>query len=137
MRCWSSSLAGVPGPRIGPRRFVVYCGLVMAVGYLCVLVSTGMAMAFHRDAARQHRTARAVRRGSRVLSARLVTRDSRARFAAVAAVNPLVYLVAPIVAALLVGATSWRFVIGFWMVAALAGTLCVARCCRQTIRSAG
>ena len=121
-------LAGVLGPRIGPRRFVVYCGLVMAVGYLCVLVSTGMAMAsigMLLGSIGQQGLFVVV---LGVLSARLVTRDSRASgFAAVAAVNPLVYLVAPIVAALLVGATSWRFVIGFWMVAALAGTLCAAR----------
>ena len=121
-------LAGVVGPRVGPQRFVMFCGLLMASGYTVVSVSPVMPMAcvgmLMGSIGQQGLFVVLIG----LLSARLSSRDSRATgFAAIAAVSPVVYLIAPIVAGAVVDRGSWRVVIGLWIFLALTATLSASR----------
>ena len=121
-------IAGVLGQRIGPRRLLVWCGLLMAVGYFVVMVSPAMGV-----------TSAGMLLGSvgqegifvvsvGMLSAGLADPKARASgFAMLAMATPLVYLVAPVAAGALVGLTGWRVVIGMWVLAGLAAAFLAKR----------
>ena len=112
-------LAGVLGPRIGARRFLTWCGILMALGYALVMVAPVMPVAslglLLGSIGRQGLFVVVIG----LISSRLASDDARATgFASMAAVTPAVYLVAPAVAGALVGAVGWRAIVLVWVLSA-------------------
>lgn len=121
-------LAGVLGLRVGARRFLIWCGALMAVGYGLTMVAPIMPVAsaglLLGSIGRQGLFVVVIS----LLSSRLASDESRATgFASFAAVSPAVYFVAPTLAGALVGVVGWRAIVLLWVLSACAALLASAR----------
>lgn len=121
-------LAGVWGSRLGAKRVISVSAAVMTLGYVLVMVAPGMPVVslgmLLGSIGKQGIAVVAVS----LIAARLTSKDERATgFAMLGVAIPVVYLVAPIVASLLIDNTSWRVVVGMWMLLAFCALLAARR----------
>lgn len=121
-------LAGAIGDRLGARRVVLSCIALFIVGDLIVAVSPVMpAASFGLLLSYVGKSIVAVV-ALGYMSAAIGSSDGRAAaFATFAAVMPIAYIVAPVVAGLLVSGPGWRWVPVFWAICGLAGLVVTAR----------
>ncbi len=121
-------LAGAWGLRVGAKRVIIGCSILTALGYLIVsvapvmgVVSFGMLLG---SIGKQGIFVVSIS----LLASRLTSDDDRASgFATLAAVTPLVYLVAPVIATAILTQASWRSVTMGWAVAGLLGVAAAHR----------
>jgi len=121
-------LAGVLGPRVGARRFLMWCGALMSVGYFIVAIAPVMGFAsaglLLGSMGRQGLFVIVIG----MLAAKLTTGETRASgFAYYTAVTPLVFLVFPTIAGALVEVVSWRAVALLWVVSGIGAVIASRR----------
>ena len=121
-------LAGVWGSRLGAKRVISISAAVMTLGYVLVMIAPGMPVVslgmLLGSIGKQGIAVVAVS----LIAARLTSKDERATgFAMLGLAIPVVYLVAPIVASLLIDNTSWRVVVGMWTLLAFCALLAARR----------
>ena len=111
---------GTWGVRLGSRRIITLSAIAMAIGYLLMTLAPVMGAAsagmLLGSLGKQGLTVIAVS----LIASKLTSEDDRATgFATLGAVTPMVYLVAPLVATVVLELSSWRAITALWGVAAL------------------
>ena len=117
-------LAGVLGPRVGVRRFLIGCGALMSLGYALVTIAPtiGLASAGLLLGSMGRQGLFVIVVG--LLAAKLTNDETRASgFASYAAVTPLVFLVFPTIAGALVEGVSWRAVSLLWVLSGIGAVI--------------
>ena len=121
-------LAGAWGLRVGARRVIVGCALMTAVGYAIVSVAPVMAVASFGMLLGSIGKQGLFVLAFGLLAAKLSSDDDRATgFAILAAVTPFVYIVAPVIATLVLTNQSWRSVTLMWAVVGVLGAVAARR----------
>lgn len=116
-------LAGILGHRWGERRFITGCGLLFTVGNAAVAVAPGMGVAAAGLVLESIGASGLIVVGLALLSAQVSNAEARASaFAAQAMARPIVYLVMPVLAGLILDQSSWRLVAVVW---ALSGVVMI------------
>jgi MFS family permease len=121
-------IAGAWGMRVGARRVVTIGSILMALGYGIVTVSPSMPVVslgmLIGSVGRQ--AVFVVALG--LVASRLTSQDDRAAgFAALAAVGPAIYLVAPVAATAILAVSSWRGVGALWVAAGVLAAIAARR----------
>ncbi|MFI0432305.1 MAG: MFS transporter [Candidatus Nanopelagicales bacterium] len=121
-------VAGVIGTRVGARRVMVVCGVLYTVGSVIIAVAPVMQVATLGLLLASIGKSAVFVVGLAYMSAKISDPDGRATaFATFSAVSPIAFLVMPILAAVLIDNTSWRWVAVVWAVSGAVGTLAMRR----------
>lgn len=113
-------LAGVLGHRWGERRFIIRCGILFTVGNVAVAVAPVMAVAVLGLVLESIGASGFIVVALALLSAQVSDDEARASaFSTYAMVGPIVYLVVPLLAGVLLDHSSWRLVAAVWALSGL------------------
>lgn len=113
-------LAGILGQRWGERRFIMGCGLLFTIGNAVVAVAPVMAIAVAGLVLESIAASGFIVVALALLSSQVSDKQARASaFSTYAMVGPVVYLLMPLVAGVLLDHSSWRLVAAVWALSGL------------------
>jgi MFS family permease len=108
-------LAGILGRRWGERRFITRCGILFTVGNAVVAVAPVMGVAVAGLVLESIGASGFIVVALALLSARVSDEKARASaFSTYATVGPVIYLVMPLLAGVVLDNSSWRVVAALW-----------------------
>ena len=119
-------LAGALGHRLGERRVMLVSTLLFAIGSLVMAVAPVMPVATVGQLLASVGKSVLFVVGVAFISASVTTKDGRASaFGTFSAIQPLAYVVMPVLAGVLLGFASWRWVALTWVLCGLLGAVAV------------
>lgn len=119
-------IAGVLGQRLGERRVMLASSVLFAVGSAVMTVAPGMSiLTFGQLLAGVGKSVLFVV-GIALISASVSNKDGRAEaFGTFSAIQPIAYLLMPVIAGVLLGIASWRAMAAVWMLCGILATVAV------------
>ena len=121
-------LAGVLGERLGERRVLVASAVAFTIGSLIVTLSPDIAVASAGLLLANVAKATTAVVGIAYVTVSIRDRSGRATaFSAVSAVQPMAYLVIPVLAGVLVSGLGWRLVSALWILGGVAAFFAARR----------
>lgn len=131
-------LAGALGHRLGERRVMLASTLLFALGSLVMAIAPVMPVATLGQLLASVGKSVVFVVGLALMSASITNKDGRASaFGTFSAIQPLAYLVMPVLAGLLLGVTSWRAVAVLWVISGLLATAAVWKWIPRTSEQPG
>lgn len=121
-------LAGVLGERLGERRVIAVTAVAFALGSLVVALAPNIVVASAGLLLANVAKATIAVVGIAYVTVQIRDKDGRATaFSAISSVQPMAYLVMPLLAGLLVATLSWRLVALVWVIGGLAAMVAARR----------